>query len=216
MTGYFISFEGPDGAGKTTALKGVIQQISKQLNQDYLLTREPGGSNISERIRDLILDPDNTEMDARTEALLYAASRGQLVAEVLKPALASGKIVFCDRYVDSSLAYQGQGRDLGIEEVARINNFATNGLQPDLTLFLNLDPSIGLVRISNLRHEQEDRMEQEKLAFHQKVYQGYLRVAQLYPERIEIINANQAPDAVVDACVRVIKQRLPQIFRSNH
>lgn len=168
MRGYFISLEGPDGAGKSTVLQQVLAKISSELTTQYLVTREPGGSKISEKIRKIILDPMNKKMCDRTEALLYAASRSQLIEEVLKPALKSGKIVFADRYVDSSLAYQGAGRNLGIKEVKAINDFATDGLEPDLTLFFALKPEIGLARIDKERPDHEDRLEQEKLAFHQK------------------------------------------------
>lgn len=147
MKGYFVSFEGPDGAGKSTVLKEVLAEIGPELRPQYLVTREPGGSKIAEKIRDIILDPANDEMNAKTEALLYAASRSQHVEEIIRPALKTGKLVFSDRFVDSSLAYQGEGRDLGIAEVKQINDFATGKLDPDLTFFLDVAPEVGLSRI---------------------------------------------------------------------
>lgn len=212
MKGLFISLEGPDGAGKSTVLAEVLKQIGPKLKTQYLVTREPGGSQIAEKIRQIILDPANSEMDDRTEALLYAAARSQHVEEIVKPALKAGKIVFSDRFVDSSLAYQGAGRDLGIKEVKSINDFATGGLEPDLTLFFKLDPKIGLARIAKLRPDHEDRLEQEKLAFHEKVYAGYLKVAEMNPDRIAIIDANQPFEQVVQDCISVMKKRLPEFF----
>lgn len=213
MKGFFISFEGPDGSGKSTALAQILTQIGPSFKTQYLVTREPGGSKIAEKIRKLILDPANKKMTDQTEALLYAASRSQLVHEVILPALESGKIVISDRYVDSSLAYQGTGRELGIKEVKEINDFATEKLEPDLTLFFNLNPIIGLKRIEKERPGHEDRLEQEKLTFHQKVYAGYQKLLKMYPNRIVSINAAQPIEQVTADCIQVIKERLPQIFK---
>lgn len=212
MKGIFISLEGPDGAGKSTVLTQVLGQLDSQLKTQYLVTREPGGSEIAEKIRKIILDPANLKMDDRTEALLYAAARSQHVEEVVRPALAAGKLVFSDRFVDSSLAYQGAGRDLGIEKVKQINDFATGGLEPDLTLFFDLDPKLGLARIQKLRPNHEDRLEQEKIAFHEKVYAGYKKLEKMYPQRIVRIDASQAFDKVVDQTISTIKERFPEIF----
>lgn len=212
MKGFFISLEGPDGAGKSTVLQEVLKQIGPEMKTQYLVTREPGGSKIAEKIREIILDPENDKMDDRTEALLYAAARSQHVEEILKPALMQGKVVFSDRFVDSSLAYQGAGRDLGIKEVKEINDFATGGLEPDLTIFFDLDPEIGLKRIKKLRPDNEDRLEQEKLAFHKKVYTGYKEVEKLYPDRIKTIDASQALEQVVEDTVNLIKSYLPELF----
>ncbi len=212
MRGYFVSFEGPDGAGKSTVLKEVLAKISPRLKPQYLVTREPGGSKIAEKIRDIILDPANDKMDAKTEALLYAASRSQHVEEIIKPALAAGKIVFSDRFVDSSLAYQGEGRDLGIKEVKQINDFATGKLDPDLTFFLDVAPEIGLERIKKLRPNQEDRLEQENIAFHKKVYAGFLKVKDMYPDRFVTVDATQPIEKVVDQVISVLEQRMPEIF----
>ena len=212
MRGYFVSFEGPDGAGKSTVLKEVLNQIGSELETQYLVTREPGGSKIAEKIRDIILDPANDKMDNKTEALLYAASRSQHVEEIIRPALKEGKVVFSDRYVDSSLAYQGAGRDLGIQEVKQINDFATDKLDPDLTFFLDLDPEVGLKRIEKLRPGQEDRLEQENLAFHKKVYAGSLKVKEMYPERFVTVDATQPIDQVVAQVIAILKQRMPELF----
>ena len=216
MKGYFVSFEGPDGAGKSTVLKEVLAEIAPQLKTQYLVTREPGGSKIAEKIRDIILDPANDKMDPKTEALLYAAARSQHVEEIIKPAINEGKVVFSDRFVDSSLAYQGQGRDLGIAKVKQINDFATDKLDPDLTFFLDIAPEIGLSRIKKLGPAQEDRLEQEDIAFHQKVYEGFLKVIKMYPDRFVVINATQPIDQVVKQVVTELKQRLPKTILENN
>lgn len=208
MKGYFISLEGPDGAGKSTVLKEVLAKLGPKLKTQYLVTREPGGSKIAEKIRQIILDPNNEEINDRTEALLYAAARSQHVEEIIKPALSSGKVVFSDRFVDSSLAYQGAGRNLGIDEIKQINNFATGGLEPNLTLLFDLAPEVGLSRIQKLRPDQEDRLEQEKIEFHEKVYNGYQEILKKYSERIVKIDASQNFDQVVNQVVSVLQDRL--------
>lgn len=212
MKGKFISFEGPDGAGKSTVMKKVLEQLEPELKPQYLVTREPGGSKIAEKIRKLILDPENDQMSARTEALLYASSRSQLIQEVIKPALNSGILVFSDRFVDSSLAYQGAGRELGISEVAAINRFATEEISPDLTLFFDIAPEKGLARIKKVRPDDEDRLEREKLAFHQRVYAGYQEIIKRYPERIVVIKADRPVEEVTEEAIATIKNRLPEIF----
>lgn len=212
MQGSLITFEGPDGAGKTTIINEILKQIPEIKRANILVTREPGGSKISETIRQIILDPANKEMDDRTEALLYAAQRGQHVNETIIPALKAGKIIFSDRYVDSSLAYQGVGRDLGIAAVQAINDFATNNLSADLTLFFDIDPAAGLARIEKLRPDQEDRLEQEKLDFHEKVYQGYKQLINLYPDRIKTVDASKSIPEVVAQSVKIIKSKFPEIF----
>lgn len=212
MKGHFITFEGPDGAGKTTIINEIFKQIPQDKQTKILVTREPGGSKISETIRQIILDPANKEMDDRTEALLYAAQRGQHVNETVLPALSAGKTVFSDRYIDSSLAYQGVGRDLGIDDVKEINNFATNNLTPDLTLFFDLPPEVGLARIQKLRPDQEDRLEQEKLTFHQKVYEGYQELVKRYPDRIQVVDASQTIPEVTAQSVKILKRKFPDLF----
>ena len=166
--GIFISIEGPDGSGKSTQIS-ILKEYFSARGKEVLLTREPGGTAIGEKIREIILDRNNSEMVSMTEALLYAASRAQHVAQVIRPALQAGKIVICDRFVESSIAYQGYGRKLG-ESVRTINEYAVDGCLPDLTFLLKLDPKVGKGRI---RFEEQDRLEQEKLDFHQRVYEGY-------------------------------------------
>ncbi|MDF7638392.1 dTMP kinase [Lactobacillus sp. ESL0791] len=212
MKSFFISFEGPDGAGKSTVVAQVVRELAPRLKTQYLVTREPGGSEIAEKIRQMILDPANSKMAAKTEALLYAASRSQHMAEVILPALAAGKMVFSDRFVDSSLAYQGVGRDLGIAQVKQINDFATSGVEPDLTLFLDVKPEVGLARINRLRPHAEDRLEQEKLTFHKKVYQGYQEICQANPQRIKIVDASRNFTQVVADCIKIIENSLPIDF----
>jgi len=186
MKGLFITFEGPDGAGKSTQIRQTEQYL-QQKDQKTLLTREPGGTVIAEKIRTIILDPAHQEMDPMAEALLYAASRAQHTAEVILPAMASGCTVICDRYMDSSIAYQGYGRRLG-DPVRIINEIAVKGTKPDLTFLLLLDPEIGRSRICG----EKDRLELEKEEYHRAVYDGYLEIARQNPERIVVVDANRS------------------------
>ena len=165
--GMFITIEGPDGAGKSTVLKKLVERLDKAIIPKIITTREPGGILISEKIRHIILDPKRTEMDDRTEALLYASARRQHLVEKVNTALEQGALVLCDRFVDSSLAYQGEARGIGMKEIKEINDFATNGQEPDLTLYLDIEPELGLKRIQ--RRKELDRLDQETLAFHYKV-----------------------------------------------
>lgn len=184
----FITFEGGEGAGKSTILTRLAQRLTEEGYQ-VIKTREPGGIPIAERIRDIILDTNNTMMDARTEALLYAAARRQHLVEKVEPALAEGKIVLCDRFVDSSLAYQGAARGLGVEEVFQINQFAIAGQMPDLTLFFDIKPEEGLKRINKNAEREQNRLDLESLAFHQQVYEAYQQLLEKFPDRIERIDA---------------------------
>lgn len=204
MRGKFITFEGPDGSGKGTIIKYVKKFLEKN-NIDYILTREPGGIEISEEIREIILNKKHLNMDERTEALLYAAARRQHLVEIVIPALEKGKIVICDRFVDSSLAYQGFARGIGIDEVLKINQFAINKLMPDLTIFLNVRPEVGLERINKSKVRKKDRLDLESLDFHKKVYEGYSKVLERYPNRIISIDAEQSIKEVSDQSVKVIK-----------
>jgi len=195
MVGKFISFEGTEGSGKTS----VIQEVKSFLETkgyDVLVTREPGGIRISEKIRNIILDVDHTEMDARTEALLFAASRRQHLIEKVIPALKKGTIVLCDRFVDSSLVYQGIARGLGFEEVLQINQFAIENTFPDLTIFVDVRPEVGLKRVFDTPNREINRLDLEQLQFHRKIYDGYLNLIQQFPKRMKRING-EAPMADV-------------------
>lgn len=205
--GYFITLEGGDGSGKTTVLGRVAAYLQNH-SMPYLITREPGGIEIAEKIRSIILDPAHTAMDARTEALLYAASRSQHLAEVVEPALKEGLTVLCDRFVDSSLVYQGFARGLGIEEVRSINQFATGGLMPDLTFYLDVDPEVGLSRIAANQDREVNRLDLESLAFHQKVREGYGLVNKSDPQRIVVLDANRPIHMVEQDIVRTLKERI--------
>ncbi len=187
--GLFITFEGGEGSGKTTLIKALGKKL-EEMNIGYMVTREPGGSTIAEEIRNIILDKKNTMMDPRTEALLYAASRRQHLAEIVLPALKEGKLVLCDRYLDSSLAYQGYARGIGIDEVYAINEFAIDETMPDLTFFLNLKPEDGLRRIALHRSDEVNRLDLENISFHHKVYDAYQILLKKYPERILSIDAS--------------------------
>ncbi|GAE94156.1 thymidylate kinase [Gracilibacillus boraciitolerans JCM 21714] len=185
----FITFEGGEGAGKTTILHRLAQRLTEE-GYHVMTTREPGGIPIAEKIRDIILDKKNSIMDARTEALLYAAARRQHLVEKVKPALAKGEIVLCDRFIDSSLAYQGVARGLGVEAVFQINQFAIADQMPDLTLFFDIHPKEGLARIHNNKEREQNRLDLESLQFHNQVYQAYQQLLLKFPERIERIDAN--------------------------
>ena len=204
--GFFITFEGPDGSGKTTQIE-LLANYLRQKGYEVITTREPGGTPISEKIRNIILDPNNKEESGVTEALLYAASRAQHVAEKIKPALSAGKIVLCDRFMDSSLAYQAYARGLG-EDVIAINMFAIQGCTPDLTLFLDLDPTIGQER--QIARGKLDRLEQEGLIFQKKVYAGYQELIKKYPERFRVVNANREIKDIQNDIVCLIENLLKQ------
>jgi dTMP kinase len=209
VAGRFITFEGPDGAGKTSVLQAVLPRLEQALDRSVVLTREPGGAQISEKIRDLILDPENTEMDARTEALLYAASRRQHLVEKILPALAADQVVVCDRFVDSSVAYQGAGRGIGESAVLAMNQFATAGLEPSLTIYLDVPASVGIARIKTHRKAtQYDRLDQEQLDFHERVRAAYLRLAEANPQRFVTIDATQDFDTVVSQSLSQLLKHL--------
>lgn len=193
--GRFITFEGPEGAGKTTVIASLYKRL-KEEGKEVILTREPGGIQIAEKIRTIILDNKHTEMDAKTEALLYAAARRQHLTEKVIPALNAGTIVLCDRFIDSSLAYQGYARGLGIDEVLSINQFAIGNTMPNLTIFFDISPEEGLARISKNNNREKNRLDKENIGFHQDVYAGYKELIERYPERIVVTNA-RLPEAVV-------------------
>ncbi len=183
MRGLFIVLEGPDGSGKST-MANMIGEYYKNEGREIVFTREPGGTKISEQIRDIILDNNNIEMAYTTEALLYAASRAQHVAEFIKPHLEQGKVVISERYVYSSIVYQGIGRKLGIQKVKEINDFAIDGLKPDLVLFFDINPEKALNR--KLSQGNGDRLENEEIAFHKSVYEGYKEILKHYDEIVSI------------------------------
>ncbi|WP_349409043.1 dTMP kinase [Pseudalkalibacillus sp. SCS-8] len=206
----FITFEGPEGAGKTTIIKRLEKEFETR-DVPFIVTREPGGIEIAEQIRSVILNPANTKMDGRTEALLYAAARRQHLAEKVIPALEEGKIVLCDRFIDSSLAYQGFARGLGIEEVYSINRFATEDCMPDLTIYFDLSPEVGLSRIDDNTQREKNRLDLEKLDFHHQVQEGYRRVLEMFPDRIETINAEKPVDSVYEDVLSIIDEKLAKI-----
>lgn len=201
MRGKFITIEGTDGSGKSTQIELLMDYLRKK-GADVIFTREPGGTQISEKIREIILDVDNSEMTGITEALLYAAARSQHVEEKIIPALEEGKIIICDRFVDSSIAYQGAARGLGAEKIMGINEAALHGIMPDMTLFFDLSPEKGILRKKNER--ALDRLEKEKMDFHEKVYEGYKNLCKKYPERIKPIDADRSIDEVHSEVIEVI------------
>lgn len=211
--GLFITIEGPDGAGKSTVIKKLVETLSREFSQPIVTTREPGGIPISEKIREVILNPTHTMMDERTEALLYAAARRQHLIEKILPALDSGNMVLCDRFIDSSIAYQGAAREIGVKEVRQINDFAIEGHYPDLTLYLDVEASVGLSRINKGRKKEElDRLDKESLAFHEKVRAAYLDLLEEEPNRIKKINASESIENVVNNCYTLIKETYPMLF----
>lgn len=193
--GLFITIEGGEGSGKTS----IMEELGRTLEErgiPYMATREPGGITIAERIREIILNPDHTEMDGRTEALLYAAARRQHLAEKVEPALAQGITVLCDRFIDSSLAYQGHARGLGMDEVLAINLFATEGRFPDITFYMDVEPEIGLARIAAGQGREVNRLDLEGIDFHRKVREGYQMLVKMYPERIRTVDASGSREEV--------------------
>ena len=202
----FITFEGPEGSGKTT----VLNQINKLLSENYnvISTREPGGVSTGEEIRNILLDGEN--IDIRTEALLFAASRREHLVEKVIPALNNNKVVLCDRYIDSSLAYQGYARGIGIEEVKKINEFAINGLYPDLTIYLDIDAEVGRERILKNQRSQ-NRLDKETLTFHQKVIEGYKTLIKTNPERFKVVDATQSIESVISDTYEIILSYLKNL-----
>jgi len=203
----FITIEGPEGSGKTSVMNAIV---AKLLSEGYPIvrTREPGGTPIAEQIRNVILDKENILLDARAEALLYAASRRQHLVEKVWPALKDGKIVICDRYLDSSLAYQGGARGLGIKNVLKINLFATEGFLPNLTLLFDVDPKQGLARINKTANREINRLDLEKMTFHRKVRRTFLKLAQKEPSRFVIIDASKPFEEVVATTEAIIRRAL--------
>ncbi|WP_220751299.1 dTMP kinase [Apilactobacillus xinyiensis] len=213
MQGKFVTFEGPDGAGKTTVMNEVLEVLKKDLPENLVLSREPGGNNISEQIRNIILNPDNTAMDYRTEALLYAASRRQNITQTILPAIKQGKLVLCDRFLDSSIAYQGGGREIGDDLILKMNQFATEGFEPDLTLYFDIPVSVGLARIAKNRSDSEiDRLDQETKSFHERVHTAYKKIISNDSGRIKVIDATQPIDKVVAETLKIIQDFYKKYF----
>lgn len=204
MKGKFVTFEGCEGVGKSRQLE-MLKEYLKTNNVDFYLTREPGGSSVSEQIRKVILDGKNISMTDECEALLYAASRVQLLKEIIKPKLDDGQLVLCDRYVDSSLAYQGYARGLGVEFVESINHFAMTEFMPDCTIFLNLTPEQAFLRKGGV--DKDDRLELSGMEFHNKVYAGYLDLAKRYSNRIVVIDASGSKIETHNKIISALKQR---------
>jgi dTMP kinase len=205
--GWLITFEGPEGSGKSTQIRLTAAWLASQ-GMAYLTTREPGGTPIGEKVRDLLHDCNHQEMTSETEILLYSASRAQHVAEVIRPAMAAGKIVLCDRYFDSTYAYQGYGRGLPLDALRQITGFATQGLTPDLTLYLDVTPEVGLRRRTD-SGETLNRLDREALAFHHRVREGYLALIAGEPARWRRIDASGSIEDVQALLRRVIEETLP-------
>ena len=204
---YLITLEGVEGSGKSTLIQ-YLKEFIESIGKKVIVTREPGGIEISEQIRSVILDTENTKMDGRTEALLYAAARRQHLVERIIPALKEGNVVLCDRFIDSSLAYQGYARGLGIDEVLSINEFAIGSFMPNLTLYLDLDPQIGLSRIRKNKGREVNRLDLEEISFHLKVREGYEEVIKRFPDRIVRVDANQELDKVFSDTKQILLEKL--------
>jgi dTMP kinase len=202
----FITFEGPEGSGKTTQVRLLAEHLSRR-GLNVLQLREPGSTPIGDQVRNILHDMQNQAMDPRAELLLYSASRAQLVAQAIRPHLAAGGIVVCDRYADSTLAYQGYGRGLDLNTLRLITDFATGGLKPDLTLYLDIDPAHGLDR-RNVGGEEWNRMDALALDFHRRVCEGYERLIAAEPMRWVRINADQPVEAVQQAVYSAVEERL--------
>lgn len=207
MKGKLISFEGPDGAGKSSVLQALIPRLEAMYGE-VLTTREPGGVTIAEAIRSVILNPDYLEMDDKTELLLYVAARRQHLQERVRPALAAGKLVLMDRFIDSSVAYQGFGRGLDREAIDWLNDFATDGMKPDVTLYFDIDVALGLERIARHRQGDVDRLDMASIDLHERVREGYLSLAKKEPERIVTIDASRSLEEVVEAAFVALQEKL--------
>lgn len=209
----FITFEGPDGSGKTTQLKKLVP-VLEAAGLDVIRTREPGGTDIGDQIRSVIMNMKNKSMHPRAEILLFCASRAQLVEELIRPSLAAGKIILCDRYADSTMAYQGYGHGLDRQILTQLLDFATGGLKPDLTLLFDIPAETGLRRrLSN--HEEWNRMDDYALKFHERVRKGYLEMAAAEPDRWVVINADRDPEDIHKEVVSVLMGRLKSVSRGE-
>lgn len=203
----FVTIEGPEGSGKSSVTKEVVKLLESE-GETVVLTREPGGTPIAEEIRNVILDKANTAMDPVTEALLYAASRRQHLVEKVWPLSKEGKIVISDRFLDSSLAYQGGARGIGIDKVLALNQYATDGFYPDLTLLFDIDPRIGMQRIAANNKREVNRLDLEKIEFHDKVRKTFLELAKRFNDRFVVLDASKPFDEVVQDAYKAIKDRI--------
>ena len=208
--GIFISLAGPDGAGKTSVLEALIP-ILEAKGQAFVTTREPGGVAVAEKIRDVVLDPKHTEIDEKTELLLYIASRRQHLVERILPALDRGEMVLVDRFIDSSVAYQGFGRGLKVADIDWLNDFATDGLKPDLTLYFDIEAEEGLARIAKSKERGADRLDRESVEWHQRVREGYLSILEKEPNRVRKIDASQPLEKVVADTLAVLAERVESL-----
>jgi len=203
----FVTIEGPEGSGKSSVTKEVVKLLEQE-GREVILTREPGGTPISEQIRNVILDKNNTAMDSVTEALLYAAARRQHLVEKVWPLSKAGKIIISDRFLDSSLAYQGGARGLGIDYVLAMNQYATEGYYPDLTLLFDIDPRLGLARIAANKGREINRLDLEKIEFHDSVRNTFLSLAKRFPDRFVILDASKSFEEVIKDAHDAIISRL--------
>ncbi|WP_368399949.1 dTMP kinase [Streptococcus anginosus] len=208
--GIFISLEGPDGAGKSSVLEALIP-ILEAKGQAFVTTREPGGVAVAEKIRDVVLDPKHTEIDEKTELLLYIASRRQHLVERILPALDRGEMVLVDRFIDSSVAYQGFGRGLKVVDIDWLNDFATDGLKPDLTLYFDIEAEEGLARIAKSKERGADRLDRESVEWHRRVREGYLSILKKEPNRVRKIDASQPLEKVVADTLAVLAERVESL-----
>lgn len=207
MKGLFVTIEGPEGSGKSTLITKLLPYFEKKAKK-VIATREPGGIAISEDIRTILHKQEYTMMEARTEALLYAAARRQHLVEKVMPALKENYLVLCDRFIDSSLAYQGYARGLGIDKVFEINRFATEDCMPGLTIYLDIEPEVGLARIEKDSGREVNRLDMESITFHKRVREGYLQVVERFSDRIAVVNADQPMEKIVEEAIQLIEGKL--------
>lgn len=210
----FITFEGVEGCGKSSVLTKVYDELKKE-GFDVIQTREPGGVKIAEEIRKVLLDKENTMMDKRTEALLFAASRRQHLIEKVWPALKENKIVLCDRFIDSSLAYQGGGDGIGVNEVLNVNLFATENTFPDLTILFDIDPRVGLARINKNANREVNRLDVKELSFYDTIRNTFLELAKEYKDRFIVIDASMDFDTVYQNVLKIIKEKIEKWITLN-
>lgn len=212
--GLFITVEGIDGSGKTTLITGLVKKLQKEFSTlNILSTREPGGNTIAEKIREIILDINHTNLDSKTEALLYTAARRQHLVDNLIPALNDGAIIICDRFIDSSLAYQGEGRKLGINNILNINEFAIDGYYPDITFYIDIPVQVGHKRIHQYRSNEINRLDLENIAFHEAVKKGYDKVNELYHDRVITLDGMKSSEQLIEECFSILISRYASYFK---